>query len=265
MAYEAQLVNAIILSRAPLKARPKLKWSGEDENLKCEVSATFVGEDEPAVFEAELKTITTRNSPLWKQQPKQQLGYFATRAWARLYCPDVLMGVYTKEEMEEVAGHFGAENALDVTPKAGSVLDDIANQIKASKQPQKPQELTETFDPETGEVIDSAATDPSPPELKPTDPKPVPLPQFDINKYNLNTVQGVKDAAHVFLQVLRANPESDRPAVFLQSSGLMLVEAMRSHGLSLDVKKILDLGIKLPEPEEKPTAFLKGKQQQTAA
>ena len=76
-------MNAIILSRAPLKARPKLKWSGEGENLKCEVSATFIDEDEPAVFEAEIKTITTRNSPLWKQQPKQQLGYFATRAWAR--------------------------------------------------------------------------------------------------------------------------------------------------------------------------------------
>src|ERR1017187_8052234 len=161
MAYEAQLVNAIILSRAPLKARPKLKWSGEGESLKCEVSATFNGEQEPAVFEAELKTITTRNSPLWKQQPKQQLGYFATRAWARLYCPDVLMGVYTKEEIEEMTGHFGADNALDVTPKNASTLDGINDQIRAEKEAQKkPQEA---FDPETGEVIDQGATDSSPP------------------------------------------------------------------------------------------------------
>src|ERR1700722_7407775 len=131
MAYEAQLVNAIILSRAPLKARPKLKWSGEGENLKCEVSATFIDEDEPAIFEAEMKTITTRNSPLWKQQPKQQLGDFATRAWARLYCPDVLMGVYTKEEMEDRSFGIGADNAVDITPKAAATLDNINDQIKA--------------------------------------------------------------------------------------------------------------------------------------
>lgn len=249
MAYEAQLVNAIILSRAPLKARPKLKWSGDGENLKCEVSATFIGEDEPAVFEAELKTITTRNSPLWKQQPKQQLGYFATRAWARLYCPDVLMGVYTKEEMEEVAGHFGADNALDVTPKNTSTLDNIANQIKAERHPKQ----SEPFDPETGEIIDRTATDSSPPEIKPTEPKPVAKPEFDINKFNINTPHGVKEAAHAFLQVLNAHSEDERPSVFLQSSGLMLVESMRSHGMALDVKKVQALGIALPEPDDKPS------------
>jgi hypothetical protein len=251
MAYEAQLVNAIILSRAPLKARPKLKWSGDGDNLKCEVSATFIGEDEPAIFEAELKTITTRNSPLWKQQPKQQLGYFATRAWARLYCPDVLMGVYTKEEMEEVAGHFGADNALDVTPKAASALDDIANQIKATKQPKKSQETTAAFDPETGEVIDDA-TDSSPPEVKPTEPKLPAHSEFDINKFNIHTQAG--EAAHAFLQVLGSYAEAERPAVFLQSSGLMLIESMRGHGMALDVKKIQELGIRLPEPEASPKA-----------
>jgi hypothetical protein len=247
MAYEAQLVNAIILSRAPLKARPKLKWSGEGENLKCEVSATFVGEDEPAIFEAELKTITTRNSPLWKQQPKQQLGYFATRAWARLYCPDVLMGVYTKDEMEDTSFGIGPENAFDITPKNASTLDDISSQIKAEKAAKKP-ETSEAFDPETGEVIDRAATDTSPPEVKPTEPKPAPKPEFDINKFNINTAQGTKAAAYLFIQVLEAYPQDERPSLFLQSSGLTLVESMRSHGLTLEVRKIQALGIALPEP-----------------
>jgi len=253
MAYEAQLVNAIILSRAPLKARPKLKWSGEGENLKCEVSATFIGEEEPAIFEAELKTITTRNSPLWKQQPKQQLGYFATRSWARLYCPDVLMGVYTKEEMESGSFGVGPEHALDVTPQSTSKLDDIAGQIKAEKQARQPKASPDTFDPETGEVVDRASTDSSPPEIKLTEPKPAPNPEFDINKYNINTAQGTKSATHAFLQVLEAYPKEERPSVFLQSSGLMLVDAMRSHGLTLEVRKIQALGIALLEPEQKPS------------
>jgi hypothetical protein len=265
MAYEAQLVNAIILSRAPLKARPKLKWSDEGENLKCEVSATFTGEEEPAIFEAELKTITTRNSPLWKQQPKQQLGYFATRAWARLYCPDVLMGVYTKEEMEGVSGHFGADNALDVTPKNASTLDGIADQIKAEKQAQKKPPAREAFDPDTGEVIDQAATDSSPPEVKPTDPKPAALPTFDVNKFNINTAQGTKAAAAELIAVLGAYEDVDAlRSHFMNASGLSVVEAMRSHGLALEVKKIEALGIALPA-EDAPTGKTMLKKAEAAA
>lgn len=152
MAYEAQLVNAIVLSRAQIKTRPKLSWSGEGEDLKCKVSAIFLGEDEPLEFEAEMKTISTRNSPLWKQQPKQQLGYFALRAWARLYCPDVLMGVYTKDEMEDASMHIGADNAIDVTPKPNTVVGSIMAGISAEKESMQP---IEEYDPETGEIIEN--------------------------------------------------------------------------------------------------------------
>lgn len=168
MGYEAQLVNAIINSRAPLKGRPKLTWSGEGENLTCKVSATFIGEETPHEFEAELKTITTKNSPLWKQQPKQQLGYFALRAWARLYCPDILMGVYTKEELEDTSFHRGPDNALDITPAA--TVTSLNDQIKASAatkpataapvidQPSV-QKLTEEVKEESQKIIDASYAD----------------------------------------------------------------------------------------------------------
>lgn len=171
MAYEAQLVNAIILARAPIKNRPKITWDGEGENLTCTVSATFKGEDEPQVFTAEIKPITTRNSPLWKQQPKQQLGYFATRAWARLYCPDIIQGVYTKEEIEDSSMHIGADNAIDVTAD-NSVVMDMQTQIMAEKEstPEEKKKRSrkakdEGADPETGEIIEPAAEE-LPPFLK---------------------------------------------------------------------------------------------------
>jgi hypothetical protein len=100
--YEAQLINAVIIANAPIKARPDLEWAGEGESLTCKVSATFIGEEKPKVFTAKIKTITTRNSPNWKQQPEIQLGYYALRAWSRLYCPDVIMGVYSDEERREM-------------------------------------------------------------------------------------------------------------------------------------------------------------------
>jgi hypothetical protein len=68
--------------------------------------------------------------------------------------------------MEEATGHFGPANALDVTPKNASTLDDIANQIRAEKEGQQKQPIVEHVDPETGEVTEKASTDSSPPSLQ---------------------------------------------------------------------------------------------------
>lgn len=148
MAYSSQLVSSVILSRAPLDGRPNICWEGEGESLQCTVSGKFRGDADVKVREVKIKTITTRNSPLWKQDPQQQIAYFTLRAWARLYCPDILMGVYTKEEMEEAAKFQGADNAKDVTPPKPdmSVIDGINAAISG-----------DTVDQTTGEVIEPAA------------------------------------------------------------------------------------------------------------
>jgi hypothetical protein len=44
---------------------------------------------------------TVRNSTLWASDPKQQLAYLAVKRWARLYCPDVILGVYTPDELQQ--------------------------------------------------------------------------------------------------------------------------------------------------------------------
>lgn len=48
----------------------------------------------------------TRNSTLWTEDPKQQIAYLAQKRWARLYCPDVLLGVYTPDELEQPVERF---------------------------------------------------------------------------------------------------------------------------------------------------------------
>ncbi|HCI98495.1 MAG TPA: hypothetical protein DHV74_02435, partial [Sulfitobacter sp.] len=45
-----------------------------------------------------------------KGDPQQQLGYYSARAWARRHFPELLLGVYTREEIEE------APSVRDVTP-----------------------------------------------------------------------------------------------------------------------------------------------------
>ena len=102
MAYEAQLVNAVVNSSNVLAGRLKVEWFGEGNNLECEVTGFIKGDPDPKTRRVKINTITTRNSPLWKQDPQQQLAYFAQRAWARLHAPEVLLGVYTPDEIEAI-------------------------------------------------------------------------------------------------------------------------------------------------------------------
>ena len=71
--------------------------------------ATLRGETEPRVLELLLSQATVRNSTLWASDPKQQLAYLATKRWARLYTPDVILGVYTPDELRQ-------REPIDVTP-----------------------------------------------------------------------------------------------------------------------------------------------------
>jgi hypothetical protein len=47
-----------------------------------------------------LRLITPKQSPLWASDPKRQLSYYARRAWARLFTPGVLLGVFDVDELE---------------------------------------------------------------------------------------------------------------------------------------------------------------------
>lgn len=113
LAYEAQLVVAVLNGSGVLSDRMAFEWQGEGEKMKCVATATLKADRRPKSIEQEIGTISTRNSPLWKQAPRQQLGYFTARLWARLYAPEVLLGVYTDDEVREM----GPDNARDITPQ----------------------------------------------------------------------------------------------------------------------------------------------------
>ncbi|HCS5808456.1 TPA: recombinase RecT, partial [Escherichia coli] len=77
-------------------------WKLADENgIGVRVQATLRGESKPRVLELLLAQARTRNSTLWADDPRQQLAYLALKRWARLYCPEVILGVYTRDELDE--------------------------------------------------------------------------------------------------------------------------------------------------------------------
>ncbi|EGR6730091.1 recombinase RecT [Salmonella enterica] len=136
LGYEAQLVNAVIASSSAIHGRFHYRyggdwerctrtkeitrdkngkngkytvtervrgWTDEDEiGLFVQVGAILRGESEITWGEPlYLSGVVTRNSPLWVSNPKQQIAYLGVKYWARLYCPEVILGVYSPDEIEE--------------------------------------------------------------------------------------------------------------------------------------------------------------------
>lgn len=145
LAYGAKLINSVILANAPIKTRLNYEYSGEGPTRRVRVFSTFIGEDEPReILTPMVKDIGVKNSPLWKNDPDQQLAYYGARTWARRHAPDVIMGVVTVEEAK-------AQAAIDVTPRR-----DPKEQLKAALGTDKLDAPEEAQEPEiaTAEVVE---------------------------------------------------------------------------------------------------------------
>jgi hypothetical protein len=128
LGYEAQLVVAVLKSSGAVKGRPHYEYRGDNNTLECRAGFIPAGEDAVVWTEwLSIAGITTKNSPLWKVNPKQQFGYLQARNWARLYAPDALLGVYTDDELQVIPSkptevHMGAADevrpALPAYPEA---------------------------------------------------------------------------------------------------------------------------------------------------
>lgn len=97
--FEGKLVAAAIQSCGILADRFNYEFTGEGDRRVVTVSATIKGETKPRTIELALKDAKTTNG-MWTKQPDQQLVYAGTRVWGRRHTPEVMLGVYSPEEME---------------------------------------------------------------------------------------------------------------------------------------------------------------------
>ncbi|MFN5939002.1 MAG: recombinase RecT, partial [Polaromonas sp.] len=95
--------------------------TGTDVAPVCRVGAVIAGQQSITWGEwLSAATVTTKNSPLWKTNPKQQLGYLQVKNWARSFCPGAILGVYTSDELETpVNTHMGA---VEIVPPTADAL-----------------------------------------------------------------------------------------------------------------------------------------------
>jgi len=107
------------------KRYPVAAWRVEDEQgLGVTVSGMLKGESEPATLDVDLLSCHPRNSTIWATDPQQQIIYTATRRWARRHTPQIMLGVYTRDELEEGA-------VIDVTPRASEQTQEPADDLAA--------------------------------------------------------------------------------------------------------------------------------------
>ncbi|HEJ0126385.1 TPA: recombinase RecT [Klebsiella aerogenes] len=135
LGYEAQLVNAVVSSSNLLATRLNYRWDGDwskvngksdkSPSLTVTVSATLKGESEPRELTISMAQAGVRNSPLWEQDPRQQLAYLCVKRWARLHAPDVLLGVYTPDELQESQPRV--ERDITPAPATASGMNKLIN------------------------------------------------------------------------------------------------------------------------------------------
>ncbi|ENF6041730.1 RecT family recombinase [Citrobacter amalonaticus] len=162
LGYEAQLVNAVVSSSNLLTSRLNYRWDGDwskvngktdkSPSLTVTVSAVIKGESEPRELTISMAQAGVRNSPLWEQDPRQQLAYLCVKRWARLHAPDVLLGVYTPDELQEAAPRV----ERDITPPAATASG--MNSLINAKTEQKQEEQTRKADDRDPDEILAAFT-----------------------------------------------------------------------------------------------------------
>lgn len=147
LGYEAQLVNAVVSSSNLLSTRLNYRWDGDwskvngksdkSPSLTVTVSAVLKGETEPRELTISMAQAGVRNSPLWEQDPRQQLAYLCVKRWARLHAPDVLLGVYTPDELQEATPRV----ERDITPPAATAqgMNSLINSKPEQKQEERQQ------------------------------------------------------------------------------------------------------------------------------
>ena len=115
--YEGKLIAAIIAAK--LGVRLSYVWNDlPGDNLGIIVSGTIPGEtDSRSIAGTVGQWKTTGDNSPWPKNPRNMLAYRGAREWGRLHASDIMLGVYSPDELEDLTDNMRATRAKDVTRK----------------------------------------------------------------------------------------------------------------------------------------------------
>jgi len=135
-AFESQLIQAVILKRAPIRGRIKFEFTGDGAKRVCRAWAELKEGGICDYVSPEFSKIGPKNSPLWDSDPDQQHCYYSGRALCRRHFPDILLGVYDRDEFSDAEIERGrAERPLAPSRSLATKLDALAASLPVTPLP----------------------------------------------------------------------------------------------------------------------------------
>lgn len=142
LGFTSHVFRALMNQRGNLRNRLEPIYEGEGDDLTCTIIGHFKDELEPKKYiTPKLKDLRParndkgelKGSPLWDKDPKRQIFYYASRAFTRMYAPEVMLGIHGIDELQDMVGHVGADNAIDVTSDADALVKRLKENNKTSE------------------------------------------------------------------------------------------------------------------------------------
>ena len=134
-AWSGQFVIAMINTSGRFKEPLQFEMQGSGDSLRC---YAYTKDDHDKVIKGTLITMDMakkegwygKSGSKWQTMPEQMIQYRAASFFGRLYCSDLLMGIYTTDEAKEIED---AEYAIiDEKPTPATVDQEI--RAKANKK-----------------------------------------------------------------------------------------------------------------------------------
>lgn len=166
-AWSSQYIVAMINASRKYKTELQYELTGTGTEMAC---YAFAEDHNGHIVKGPVITMAMakaegwidKNGSKWKTMPEVMIRYRAASFFGRLNCPDMIMGIYSTDEVVEI----GPDAYREVNP-AIKVQEEIKEKANAS-----PIDLQ--IDEETGEVMDSAPPAEPLEEEEPDESEPTP-------------------------------------------------------------------------------------------
>ena len=156
--FSASFAIGLANERGPFKG--PITWSseGQGDNLKVTAHATVKATGEVVAVTCSMEMAKAEGwtkNPKYRSIPEQMLKYRSATWLIRLHCPEVLMGLSSSEELEDIRP---VTVRAEAPANPQNVVAELNEQIKRKTAAAEP--AVEITSHETAEVIEVAADDP---------------------------------------------------------------------------------------------------------
>lgn len=137
---EGKLIIALVNNSGLFKDPLEYSFTGAPRTGEwtCTVSATRVDTGKVCSLAFEFQTAidegwVAKGGSKWKTIPDQMMRYRAAAFFARVYCPEVIMGMQTREELEDIDD--GRPTVTMIEPKAITAKISVVEPTKPAPEP----------------------------------------------------------------------------------------------------------------------------------